>query len=206
MKGKIKMEYIKKVFRSYWILSIFCVVLGIALIIDPNFFTAAIGYVIGGLFTAFGAVELIRYFAMGRDDQSYSSSLVRGIILAAIGIFIIIRPDFIPKVIAVVCGLYMLISGIVNIQDSLNLRRAGVESWNVSCISAAVTTLVGILLLFDPLILGETAMIVLGIALLVSGVTNIFGCFTAGSKLKKVNKLMKKEFKDRPDKDHYIDI
>ena len=44
MKGKIKMEYIKKVFRSYWILSIFCVVLGIALIIDPNFFTAAIGY------------------------------------------------------------------------------------------------------------------------------------------------------------------
>ena len=100
----------------------------------------------------------------------------------------------------------MLISGIVNIQDSLNLRRAGVESWNVSCISAAVTTLVGILLLFDPLILGETAMIVLGIALLVSGVTNIFGCFTAGSKLKKVNKLMKKEFKDRPDKDHYIDI
>ena len=155
---------------------------------------------------AFGAVELIRYFAMGRDDQSYSSSLVRGIILAAIGIFIIIRPDFIPKVIAVVCGLYMLISGIVNIQDSLNLRRAGVDSWNVSCISAAVTTLVGILLLFDPLILGETAMIVLGIALLVSGVTNIFGCFTAGSKLKKVNKLMKKELKDRPDKDHYIDI
>ena len=108
-------------------MSIFCVVLGIALIIDPNFFTDAIGYVIGGLFTAFGAVELIRYFAMGKDDQSYSSSLVRGIILAAIGIFIIIRPDFIPKVIAVVCGLYMLISGIVNIQDSLNLRRAGVE-------------------------------------------------------------------------------
>ena len=58
MKGKIKMEYIKKVFRSYWVLSIFCVVLGIALIIDPNFFTDAIGYVIGGLFTAFGAVEL----------------------------------------------------------------------------------------------------------------------------------------------------
>lgn len=200
------MEYIKKVFRSYWVLSIFCVVLGIALIIDPNFFTDAIGYVIGGLFTAFGAVELIRYFAMGKDDQSYSSSLVRGIILAAIGIFIIIRPDFIPKVIAVVCGLYMLISGIVNIQDSLNLRRAGVESWNVSCISASVTTLVGILLLFDPLILGETAMIVLGIALLVSGVTNIFGCSTAGSKLKKVKKLMKKEPKDRPDKDHYIDI
>ena len=202
----MKMDYIKKVFRSYWVLSVFCIVLGVALIIDPNFFTDAIGYVIGGLFTAFGAVELVKYFVLSKDNPDYSSGLVRGILLAAVGIFIIVRPDFIPKVIAIVCGLYMLISGIVNIQDSLNLRRAGVESWNVSCISAGVTTAVGILLLFDPLILGETAMIVLGIALLISGVTNIFGCFTAGSKLKKVKKLMKQEYKDRPDKDHYIDI
>lgn len=198
------MEYLKKLFRNYWVLSIFCIVLGIALIIKPGFFTDAICYVIGGLFTAFGAVDLIRYFAKGREDAAYSSGLVRGIILAAIGIFIIARPDFIPKVIAIFCGLYMLISGIVNIQDSLNLRRAGVLQWKTSLVPAVITTAVGVVLLFNPLLLGDAAMIVLGIALLISGITNLFGCTSAMSKMKKVDKLVKKELKHK--KDDFIDI
>ena len=76
------MEYLKKLFRNYWVLSIFCIVLGIALIIKPGFFTDAICYVIGGLFAAFGAADLIRYFAKDRADAAYSSGLVRGIIFA----------------------------------------------------------------------------------------------------------------------------
>ena len=200
------MDYIKKIFRNYWLLSVFCIVLGVALIIDPGFFTKAIGYVIGGLITAYGVVELVKYFAKGKEHMEYSFCLVRGIILCAIGIFIIVRPDFIPKVIAIICGFYMLISGIVNIQDSLNLKRANIESWKVSCIPAVITTVVGIVLLFDPMIAADTAMIVMGIALLISGVTNIFGCFTAASKIKKVNSLMKTTRRDKDKKDDYIDI
>lgn len=198
------MEYLKKLFRNYWVLSIFCIVLGIALIIKPGFFTDAICYVIGGLFAAFGAADLIRYFAKDRADAAYSSGLVRGIIFAAIGIFIIARPDFIPKVIAIFCGLYMLISGIVNIQDSLNLRRAGVLQWKTSLVPAVITTTVGVVLLFNPLLLGDAAMIVLGAALLISGITNLFGCASAMSKMKKVDKLVKKELKHK--KDDFIDI
>lgn len=202
----MKMEFIKKMFRSYWVLSLFCVVLGVALIVDPGFFTKAICYVIGGLFLVFGAEELVRYFLKGKENPVYSSCLVRGIILAAIGVFIIARPNFIPSVIAIVFGIYMLISGIVNIQDSLNLKRAGVVEWKVSCIPAVITTAVGVVLLFNPLMLTDAAMMILGIALLISGVSNLFGCFTAGSKLKQLNKMIKRDFKDRPDKDHYIDI
>lgn len=200
------MEFIKKMFRSYWVLSLFCVVLGVALIVDPGFFTKAICYVIGGLFLVFGAEELVRYFLKGKENPVYSSCLVRGIILAAIGVFIIARPNFIPSVIAIVFGIYMLISGIVNIQDSLNLKRAGVVEWKVSCIPAVITTAVGVVLLFNPLMLTDAAMMILGIALLISGVSNLFGCFAAGSKLKQLNKMIKRDFKDRPDKDHYIDI
>ena len=62
------MEYIKKVFRNYWVLSVFCVVLGIALIINPQFFTNAIGYVVGGLFAGYGVIELIKYFAKANEN------------------------------------------------------------------------------------------------------------------------------------------
>lgn len=202
------MEYIKKVFRNYWLLSIFCVIIGLALIIDPGFFTDTVGRVIGGLFAAYGAVDLIRYFA---SEDRYATGLVKGILMCAAGIFILIKPDFIPKVLALICGLYMTISGVVNIEDALNLKKVGVMSWKVSFIPALITTAVGVLLIIDPMLLPNAAMMVLGIALLISGLTNIFGCASANSKLKKYDKFNKKGkleklTKKNNDGDEYIDI
>lgn len=203
------MDYLKKVFRNYWVLSVFCIVLGIALIINPGFFTKAIGYVVGGLFAGYGVIELIKYFAKANEMPEYSTCLVRGIILCATGVFIIVKPDFIPKVIAIVCGLYMLISGIVNIQDSINLKRADVYDWKKYCIPAVITTLLGIVLLFNPLIVSDIAMMVLGIALLASGLFNVAGCFGLHGKMKKLNNIVKSSGRNKPysnDEDKYIDI
>lgn len=198
------MEYIKKMFRNYWVLSVFCVVLGIALIVNPHFFTNAIGYTVGGLLTAYGVAELIRYFVKTKESPMYATGLVLGVILCAAGIFIIVRPDFIPKIIAIIFGLYMLISGICNLQDALNLRRQGLENWRVSGIPAVITTIVGIVLVINPLFLTDAALIILGICLLISGFSNIIGCFTAGRNLKKLNSLVKKS--GRKDRDEFIDI
>ena len=201
------MDYIKKVFKNFWLLSIFCVVIGIALIVDPGFFTNTVGRVIGGLFAAYGVVDLILYFV---KSDGYATGLVKGILLCASGIFILIKPDFIPKVLAIVCGLYMTISGIVNLQDSLNLRRVGVRSWKFSCISALLTTLVGVVLIIDPMLSVEFALVVLGIALLVSGITNIAGWVSASAKMKKYDKISKKgkleKYTKNDGKDEYIDI
>lgn len=204
MKGLSKMEYIKKMFRNYWVLSVFCVVLGIALIVNPHFFTNAIGYTVGGLLTAYGVVELIRYFVKTKESPMYATGLVLGVILCAAGIFIIVRPDFIPKIIAIIFGLYMLISGICNLQDALNLRRQGLENWRVSGIPAVITTVVGIVLVINPLFLTDAALIILGICLLVSGLSNIIGCFSAGRNMKKLNSIVKKN--NRRDRDEFIDI
>lgn len=198
------MGYIKKLLRNYWILSVFCIIVGIALIVNPYFFTRAIGYVTGGLFAAAGAAELIKYFFKAKDNSEYSCCLVRGIILAAIGIFILVKPDFIPKVIAVSCGIYMLVSGIIRIQDSINIKRGGDDAWLVSFIPAVLTALLGFVLVFNPLAPVKAAMMILGIGLLISGVTNVVGSFTVGRKLNKLDKFIKSQKKSSDD--GFIDI
>jgi uncharacterized membrane protein HdeD (DUF308 family) len=195
------MKYVKKLLGNYWILSIFCIVLGIALIINPTFFIGAVGYVVGGMLVAYGAIRLIGYFA---SDNS-PSGLVVGIIFCAAGVFIIVRPDFIPKVVAIICGLYMSVSGISNLQDALNLRKQGVENWTVSGIPAIITLVVGLILLFNPIAPAKIATMILGGALLVSGLSNIVGCTSAGIKLRKVQKLAKSIAKSEK-KDDIIDI
>ena len=194
-------EYIKKAFRNYWLLSVFCVVVGIALIVNPQFFTSAIGYAVGGFFGIYGILKIVTYFV---KKEEYSTNLVTGIILTAAGIFLIFRPDFIPKTIAVIFGRYMIFSGIVSIQDSLNLKNSGIDNWQVSCISAVVTTIVGIILVFNPLAPVNIAFMLLGICLVVSGVSNIIGCSTAGSKLRKFEKDIKNDKKHN--NDDFIDI
>lgn len=196
---------IKKLFRSYWVLSVFCIVLGIALIAKPDFFTNAIGYVVGGLLAAYGAVELVRYFIKSREDPMYATGLAAGIILCAAGIFIMARPDFIPKIIALIFGLYMLISGIVNLQDSLNIRSSGRDSWQFSTVSAVITIVIGIVLVVNPLLLTDAALTILGISLLVSGISNIMGCFTAGRVMKDMTSMSNNMSSPRQ-KDDFIDM
>lgn len=193
-------DYVKKAFRNYWLLSIFCVVVGIVLIINPGIFTAVLGYTIGGFLTLYGIIKLVMYFT---KREEYPTNLVSGIILDAAGIFIMVKPDFIPKVIALIFGIYMIISGVVSIQDSLNLKNSGDEQWKISGIPAIITTIVGIIMVFNPLAPVNVAVMILGIALLVSGITNIIGCCTANSKLRKFEKLEKS---NRYDKDDFIDI
>ena len=55
------MKIVKSLFKNFWILSVFCIVLGIALILDPGFFSDTIGYIIAGLLVCYGAVMLIIY-------------------------------------------------------------------------------------------------------------------------------------------------
>ena len=56
------MNKMKKVLGNFTVLSVFCIVMGIALIIRPDFFTRVVGLVVGGVITAMGAVALLRYF------------------------------------------------------------------------------------------------------------------------------------------------
>ncbi len=174
------METLKKAVRNYWVLSAFCVVMGAALIYKPGFFTRMVGLVVGGLMAVYGAVSLIRYFIRQKSDPDNATGLVSGIIFITAGVFIMVRPDFIPKVIALIFGCYMLISGVVNIQEALYVKGKGEPNWLRSFLPALLTSLVGILLLINPLLLADTTLRVLGVCLLVAGVLNITGCFSIG--------------------------
>lgn len=202
------LEHIKKLFRNYWVLSVFCIVLGVALIAKPDFFTNAIGYVVGGMLAAYGVVELVRYFLKSREDPLYATGLVAGVVLCVSGIFIMAKPDFIPKIIALTFGLYMIISGIVNLQDSLNIKSAVEDKWKFSTISAIITILIGIALVVNPLLPTYAALTILGISLLISGISNITGCFSAGRVLKNIRpttgELVRAQKKE--EFDDYIDM
>lgn len=196
------MKIMKKLFKNYLLLSVVCIVLGAALIADPGFFTKAISYTIGGIAIAVGVISFIQFFAKGEEKDDYASLVFRGIVLAAIGLFLIIKPDFIFKVIAFGCGFYMLFSGIVSISNAFDIKRAGQE-WIFHMVLASVTAVLGFVILINPLAPVNAAITILGIALIVSGIANFISCVSVKRKVKDIEKQLRKT--DKNDSD-YIDI
>ena len=184
------MKTVKNIFKNFWILSVFCIVLGIALIADPGFFTKTIGYIIAGLLVCYGAVMLIIYFTKSSTEGFFDNGpkLVGGLLLCAAGVFVFIQPDIISKVVAIVCGMYMLINGIVNLQGTLKMRKAGFTDWKTTGVPAMITMGVGILLVLNPMMSVSFAMTLLGICLFAAGLINLIDCSIIAHRLNKISK------------------
>lgn len=197
------MSTLKKIFANYILLSAICVLLGAALVAKPSFFSHAISYTIGGLAIATGIEEIVRYIVKGEDRRDFVSCLFRGIVLCALGLFLVLNPDFIFKVIAISLGIYMLISGTLGLMNTKDISKSA-DGWKVPLIFSGITALAGIVILFNPMLPSDIMFMVLGIMLIVSGVSNLVGSFSTGRKLK----MIKKAYDDTVDEDgkEYIDI
>ena len=184
------MKTVKNIFKNFWILSVFCIVLGIALIADPGFFTKTIGYIIAGLLVCYGAVMLIIYFTKSSTEGFFDNGpkLVGGLLLCAAGVFVFIQPDIISKVVAIVCVMYMMINGIVNLQGTLKMRKAGFTDWKTTGVPAMITMGVGILLVLNPMMSVSFAMTLLGICLFAAGLINLIDCSIIAHRLNKISK------------------
>ena len=196
------MNKMKKVLGNFTVLSVFCIVMGIALIIRPDFFTRVVGLVVGGVITAMGAVALLRYFIRTKTDPNNASGLISGVILVLAGVFVMVRPDFIPKVIAFVFGAYMLISGITNIQGAFALKKNNSTRWIKAMVSAVLTTLAGLMLVINPILLADVTFRLMGVCLLISGMSNIGGTLLTGRNKKDPNI----RFDNRDNGQKFIDI
>jgi len=196
------MNKMKKVLGNFTVLSVFCIVMGIALIIRPDFFTRVVGLVVGGVITAMGAVALLRYFIRTKTDPNNASGLISGVILVLAGVFVMVRPDFIPKVIAFVFGAYMLISGITNIQGAFALKKNNSTRWTKAMVSAVLTTLAGLMLVINPILLADVTSRLMGVCLLISGMSNIGGTLLTGRNKQDPNI----RFDNRDNGQKFIDI
>lgn len=206
------MKGLKKILGNYLLLSAVCIILGAALIASPESLINVISYTIGGLALAVAAIEIGRFLMSKNNTDNDSETaggfvLVRGIILAAIGIFLILKPDFLAQVFAVAFGLYMLASGGISLYESLKIKKQDESGWQMACGLATVTVIGGIIILMNPMLPANIMITVLGILLVVTGVSNLIGSVVGKNKLENLLKLngadeAKKKKKDRD----FIDV
>lgn len=181
---------LRKMFKNYLVVCLLSIALGIALVIEPTFLTKLVSYILGGVSLGFGVYYIVMYFIKNHEGMVFL--MIKGLILALIGVFLFVRPDFIPRMISTAFGIYMLVNGIIGLTNATEIKRSGDSEWQFPMISAGVTFVLGFIIFINPMLPVKAAMMVLGICLIISGASNLFSAFTSRSKLKELERQAEK--------------
>lgn len=164
---------------GYIIISAALCLLGAMLIAVPDFSAALLGVICGIILTLFGAVKLIGYFSKDLYRLAFQYDLIFGIVLIAVGVVILVRPESVLNFICIALGLTILADGISKIRISLESKSFGIREWWLILVSAVLTSAMGLVLMFRPAQSVRVMMIILGITLLLEGILNLCTVITA---------------------------
>lgn len=125
-------------------------VLGLLLFFKSSVTLMGISYIFGGLIIAIGVLAIVRFISNNHSDISNQLNIVYGIICIISGIFFIEKPEIIGSIIPVVMGIGIIISSSLKIQQSFNLKSLNSSYFFWSFVTALLSLICGVILLFNP--------------------------------------------------------
>ncbi len=186
------MSEIKKFFTKLkWeklVTAIVAIVLGIVFVADPNGSGDAVCKVAGVAMIVLAAAMLIRYFT---SAQLFHENLIFSAVLLLLGIFFIAKSGVVMTVLGLFFGIFLVIDGASKIRDGIDAAKAKMQGWWIWFLLALLTIVLGVLVMF-----GESVMTLLGVSLIVDGVSDIVTTLWLSAGVRKVKKEIEKDEKD----------
>lgn len=164
--------------------SILYVVMGIVLLLFPDTTARTLGYLVGGVAVAAGAVSMICYLLRDAHQNYYRNDFLYGLVGIALGCFIFYKVDLIVSLIPFIMGLLVIVSGCSKLQDVIDMKRMDYGNWVIMLAVAVVNVVFGIIMLRNPFSTAAILLQVIGAGLVFSGLTDVFVTLFFARKIK----------------------
>ena len=179
---------VKNVKLEVILLNIAVLLIGIIMVIYPGASANIICRVIGILLCAAGVYLIVSYFVRSKFVVLGSFSLVQGVVLAGLGAYILIKPDFLAAIIVVILAIILIAGGAMKLQYGMDFMRLKLSGWWFELIGAALMIVLGIVAMANPFAAAATLMIYLGICLIVDAIWDLASITVLSSQLKTLRK------------------
>ena len=160
------------IWKDYLSSAILTVVAGILVTV---FHSVALDVVCIGLGLAaviLGVMNVIRY--LRRPVMQLRYVLLTGMIFGAVGVMVILRPQMLVNLVAVVFGIIVLFHGIINLQNTFALKKSGYRFWPAALVIAILTLLLGITLIILKRFAMQSITLAVGIMLIADGLMDLW--------------------------------
>ena len=180
---------VKKLKWNLVLMSVLYLGLGIFLVLKPGTALNIVCYALGGVVLACAAVQLIRYFVVERGVFQSQLTLISGLVCLALGAFLLLRSDIVVSILPIVFGLFVIFDAIARVQNALDLRRCGYDSWKGFLLLPVLSVVLGVVLIVNPFGAMETLVMAIGVILIVEGAINLLSALYTVLALRRFAKL-----------------
>ena len=192
-------EFLKGLKANYTMSAILSIIMGLVLLIWPGTTTQIVCTMLWIVLLAYGIIQIVMYLWTREKTVFSQGILLLGIIFAVIGAWIILKPEMIIMAVPVIVGILIIIHGLHNIIQAVDLKREGYEKWWLALLFGVLTVLFGALLIYNPFGAVEVVVRMIGIFMIYDGVSDIW-IISRLSKIRKIKeKIVDAEFIDVED-------
>ncbi len=140
----------EKVFKkSNWtdiIVSFLFIIVGLMLLAKPDVIMSMISIILGTICIIMGVLKGIDYLANDKED---SYLLAMAIVAIIVGIIIMFCADIIVSVFRILIALWIIYSGIVNLQTTIVWKNYQSKLWLMTLLLSIITVIAGIYILMN---------------------------------------------------------
>lgn len=162
--------------------------LGLVLLIWPELSASLLCFALGLILLLCGLGDVF-VFLRHRDGSLYAAlHLITGVILAAVGLWLMARPTLVTVIIPRIVGVLICFHGIGDVGDAMTLRKNDSPRWTAALLLAVITLVLGVILVICPFQAFTTVVRLLGAFLLYDGISDLWITGQVGKALRQAEK------------------
>lgn len=175
------------VFRKWWVIliqGILLIILGIIFFNNPAEVLAVISLWVGILTLITGALGLVAHFMMPNEDRA-DNPVLWSIATLLLGLLMVSKLGLTMKVVTVIFGIWVLVTGIWLTKAGWDNRRAGSPSW-LMILGGILSIIAGIVIIFNIGVGAIWISTLLGLQALTAGIAFIVFAFVKRDVVKNI--------------------
>jgi uncharacterized membrane protein HdeD (DUF308 family) len=118
-----------------------------------------------------GAGYIFSYFA---NEKKNMLRMAGGLILLLIGVWVLVRPNSVLKLIPIVIGVILLIHALEDFRLALDTKNQNYSGWWIIFLMALLSAALGVVCICDSFGVVEISMMIIGVCLIYDGISDIW--------------------------------
>ena len=184
-KEGLHMKMLKELKWEAILTGVLYILLGIVALVIPEAMQKTLGYLIGIVLIVAGLISIICYLLRDARENYYHNEFVFGLVGMVVGAAVLYKVEVIISLIPFILGILVLFSGCSKLQDAIDLKRLSYGSWAGMLVVAVINIILGIVLICNPFKAAIVLFRVLGVGLILSGVSDCFSTIYFAEKLRR---------------------